>query len=92
MSDRWGRNFEQSVEISGYRRKLSRRELAMRRDVLECLADGPKTIPEIARSLDVSTHEVMWWVMGFVRFGYIKASERADADGYYTYELSGEGE
>lgn len=92
MSEQGDRRFERSVEISGYRRKLSRNELGMKRLVLECLADGPKTVPEIAAALGVTTHEAMWWVMGFVRYGYISPSERADADGYYTYEAVGEGE
>jgi hypothetical protein len=84
--------FERSVEITGYRRKVSRGEHGMRRKILECLGGGPKTVPEIAAALGVTTHEAMWWVMGFVRYGYISPSERADADGYYTYEAVGKEE
>lgn len=92
MSEIKDPRFEQSVEISGYRRKVSRIELGMRKRILECLGDGPKTVPEIAVAVGVTTHEAMWWVMGFVRYGFLSPSERANENGYYTYEAVGEGE
>ncbi len=92
MSEQGDRRFERSVEISGYRRKVSRGEFGMRKRILESLDDGPKTVPEIAAAVGVTTHEAMWWVMGFVRYGFISPSERANADGYFTYEAVGEGE
>lgn len=92
MSEHEDRRFEQSVEISGYRRELSRRELGMRRRVLECLRDGPKTVPEVAAALHVTAHEAMWWVMGFVRYGFLSPSARANEEGYFTYEIVGEDE
>jgi hypothetical protein len=78
--------FERSVEVDGYRRKVSRLELGMRRKVQDYLKEGPKTVPEVAAALGVTTHEAMWWMMGFNRYGYIVQSERANSDGYYTYE------
>ena len=92
MSEQGDRRFERSVEISGYRRKVSRGEFGMRKRIRESLDDGPKTVPEIAAAVGVTTHEAMWWVMGFVRYGFISPSERANADGYFTYEAVGEGE
>lgn len=92
MSEARDLRFERSVEITGYRRKVSRGELGMRERILECLGGGSKTVPEIAADVGVTTHEAMWWVMGFVRYGYISTSERANADGYYTYEAVGEEE
>jgi hypothetical protein len=81
------RRFKESVEISGYRRELSRRELGMRRRILEILRDGPKTVPETAEALGLTSHETMWWMMGFVSYGYVAPSERAGDDGYYRYRL-----
>lgn len=77
--------FGESAEIAGYRKELSRMELGMKRRVLEALGVEEKTIPEVAQALGITTHEAMWWMMGFVRYGYVKASERANGDGYFTY-------
>jgi hypothetical protein len=86
VSEAGGSRFERSVEITGYRRKVSRMELGMRRRIRACLGGGPKTVPEVAAELGVTTHEAMWWMMGFVRYGDIIQSERANAEGYYTYQ------
>ena len=85
------RRFEESIEISGYRKELSRMELGMKRRILEALGTEERTIPEVAEALGITTHEAMWWMMGFVRYGYVTVSERANADGYFTYRSAGEG-
>jgi hypothetical protein len=81
--------FQESAGVSGYRRELSRAELGMKRRILAALSGGPKTVPEVAEAIGVTTHEAMWWMMGFVRFGYISSSERANEDGYFTYRIAG---
>ncbi len=81
--------FRESVEISGYRKELSRMELGMKRKVLEALRGGAETIPDVADALGITTHEAMWWMMGFVRYGYATVSERANADGFFIYRAAG---
>jgi hypothetical protein len=80
--------FRESVEISGYRKELSRMELGMKRKVLEALGTGEKAVPEVAAALGITEHEAMWWMMGFVRYGYVAVSERANAEGYFTYRAA----
>jgi hypothetical protein len=82
------RRFGGSIEISGYRWELSRMELGMKRAFLDLLRDGPRTVPEIAGELGITEHEAMWWMMGFVRYGYVTVSERANEDGYFTYRAA----
>jgi hypothetical protein len=84
--------FAESVRVSGYRRELARGELGMKKKILAALSGGPKTVPEVADAVGVTAHEAMWWMMGFVRFGYISSSERANEEGYFTYRLAGSDE
>jgi len=78
--------FPESVELLGRRRETARQEFAARRRILDLLAaKGPLTVPEIARELGLPAHEAHWWLMGLVRYGRVKASERADDEGYYRY-------
>jgi len=81
--------FKESVRISGYRKELSRMELGMKRRVLSALGTEQKTVPEVAEALGITTHEAMWWMMGFVRYGYVTVSERANEEGYFTYKAAG---
>ena len=54
--------------------------------VLEVLADGPHTVPEIAAALHCPPREAMLWVMALRRYGRIADLPRAPEDEYYRYK------
>ncbi len=66
-------------------REVIREEMLMHQPILEALADGPLTVPEIATALDRPTDEVVYWVMGMRRYGHLVEIEDADDDGYFRY-------
>lgn len=66
-------------------REIVREETFMRRQVLDVLADGPRTVPEIALALGCPTHEAMTWVMGMRRYGWVRETGGAE-DGYFRYQ------
>jgi hypothetical protein len=68
-------------------REIVREESFMRARILEVLADGPHTVPEIAAALDRPTHEAMFWVMGMRRYGQVRDVKEAAVDGYFRYQL-----
>lgn len=80
--------FPESATIAGYRTVLSRREPGMKRKILACLANGPKTVPEVAESLEIPLHEVMWWMMGYVRYGAVVPTGDVTEDGHGRYALA----
>ena len=63
----------------------------MRRRILAVLADGPLTVPEIAAALERPTHEVMFWVMGLRKYGWLAEIKEVNDDGYFRYRSGGEG-
>jgi hypothetical protein len=68
-------------------REVIRDEQVMRRRVLAVLADGPLTVPEIAAALERPSHEVMFWVMGLRKYGWLAEDKEVNDDGYYRYEV-----
>ena len=66
-------------------REIIRDEPLMHRPILEALVDGPRTIPDIAAAIDRPAHEVVYWVMGMRRYGFLVESPEADEDGYFLY-------
>ncbi len=88
MKDNSRERFPESVAVSGRRRETARQEFAMRARVLGLLGEkGPLTVPEVAQALGIPAPDANWWLMGFVRYNKVKASEKADDDGYYRYAL-----
>ena len=67
-------------------REIIRDEHVMRPRILQVLADEPKTIPEIAVALNAPTHEVVFWVMGMRKYGFVAELKEATDDGYYPYQ------
>ena len=52
-------------------REIIREEPVMRARILDLLMDGPHTVPEIADAIGAPTHEVVFWVMGMRRYGWL---------------------
>jgi hypothetical protein len=68
-------------------REVIRDEHLMRRPILEALAAGPLTIPEIAEAINKPTHEVVYWVMGMRKYGHIAEIKEATDEGFYLYQI-----
>jgi len=70
-------------------REVIREEPVMRPRILAALADGPHTVPEIAAAIGAPTDEVVLWVMGMRRYGWLAEIKGATVDGYFQYEATG---
>lgn len=65
-------------------REVIRDEPLVRGRLLGLLGDGPLTVPELAAADGTPVDEVMIWIMGMRKYGYV-AEKDATADGYYRY-------
>ena len=67
-------------------REVVREEMAMHGRILEAMRDRPRTIPEIAEAIGRPSHEVVIWVMGMRRYGWLREVKGSDGDGYFRYQ------
>ncbi len=79
--------YPESAAVKGERRQIARAEHGMRRRVLALLRGGAKTVPEVASALGISAYEAHWWMMGYVRYGFVRATEEVTEEGYYKYAI-----
>ncbi|MCE1174002.1 MAG: MarR family transcriptional regulator [Propionibacteriales bacterium] len=70
-------------------REVIREEMQMHAPILAAVADEPLTIPQIAEQLGAPASEVVYWVMGMRRYGFLAESKDADDDGFFTYAATG---
>lgn len=68
-------------------REVIREEMLMRDKILDVLQEGPKTVPEIAEAVGYPSHEVMFWVMGMRKYGYLAEDGLTD-EGFYKYRAA----
>jgi DNA-binding IclR family transcriptional regulator len=66
-------------------REVVREEPLMRERLLDLLESGPMTVPELAETGGLRPEEVMVWVMGMRRYGYVTVEKEPTDDGYYRY-------
>jgi predicted Rossmann fold nucleotide-binding protein DprA/Smf involved in DNA uptake len=69
-------------------REIVRDEQVMRARILEVLEDGPLTIPEIATAIGKPTHEVVFWVMGLRKYGWVAEIKETNDEGYFPYQAA----
>ena len=68
-------------------REVIREEPLMRARILAALADGPLTVPQIAEAIEAPTYEVVFWVMGMRRYGWLSEVKGSADDGYFRYQV-----
>lgn len=67
-------------------REVVREEMAMHGPILDALKEGPRTVPEIAEAIGRPTHEVVVWLMGMRRYGWLSEIKGSADDGYFRYQ------
>lgn len=66
-------------------REVIREEPLMRDRLLDLLGTGPMTVPDLAAAGGLPPEEVMVWVMGMRRYGYVSVEKGPTDDGYFRY-------
>ena len=67
-------------------REVVRDEPLVRGRLLELLAGGPLTVPELASASGYPEDEVMVWLMGLRKYGYVAEIPEVDGD-YFRYAV-----
>ncbi len=68
-------------------REIVRDEQVMRRRILAALKAGPLTVPELAAVVERPSHEVMFWVMGLRKYGWVGEIKEVTDEGYFRYQV-----
>jgi hypothetical protein len=92
VSEQRGKTTGASNRYSGYRRDVARREPGMKRRIIDALDGGTSSVPAVAEALGLPASEVMWWMMGMVRYGELTPTGKTDENGYRTYRRPGGGD
>lgn len=60
----------------------------VKKTLLEALKEGELTVTQIADKVNMPAHEVMFYLMSLVKYGFVKTGTIDDMDEYFTYKLS----
>jgi hypothetical protein len=66
---------------------LLKEQNAIRKQIRQALADGPKTIPEIVDATQVPGEHLMWHIIAMKKYNLV--AEVGMSGSYYQYQLTG---
>lgn len=67
-------------------REVVREEPLVRRRIVEAIGAEGRSVPEIAAAIGRPEPEVLLWVMGMRRYGYLREIKAVGDDGFFRYE------
>jgi len=67
---------------------ISKRYREIKKKLIKILKEGPKTIPEIVKVMEMPASEVVFYLMTVRKYGDISVGEIDDMDEYYYYQLN----
>ena len=58
-----------------------------KKSILNALKEDEKTVPQLAKELNIPTDEVMFQLMSLLKYGFIETGEIDDMDEYFFYKI-----
>lgn len=59
----------------------------IKKALLTALKEKDMTVPQLAEKLQMPTHEVMYYLMSLLKFGFVQTGEIDDDDEYFYYKI-----
>jgi predicted transcriptional regulator len=59
----------------------------IKKAILDSLQEGDLTIEELTKKLNMPKHEVVYYLMSLVKYGFVKTGAVDDIDAYFSYKL-----
>lgn len=63
----------------------------MKKQLLNALKEGDKTVPQLADELHLPQDEVMFQLMSLLKYGFVETGEIDDMDEYFYYKIKSNG-
>lgn len=59
----------------------------IKKTILDALKESDLTIDQLTQKLNIPKHEVVYYLMSLIKYGFVQTGEVDDMDEYFTYKL-----
>ena len=59
----------------------------IKKSILDYLRESDLTIEELTKKLNMPRHEVVFYLMSLIKFGYVQTGAVDDMDAYFSYKI-----
>ena len=74
-------------EVSQSAKDNLKQFIKIKKAILDALQEGDLTIEELTKKLNMPKHEVVYYLMSLVKYGFVQTGAVDDMDAYFSYKL-----
>jgi hypothetical protein len=78
---------KEKMEVSQQLKDNQKHFIHIKKDIINELKDNELTIEQLTQKLNLPKHEVVFYLMSLVKYGYIQVGTLDDMDEYFTYKI-----
>jgi DNA-directed RNA polymerase specialized sigma subunit len=78
-------------EVSRAAKDNQKQFTKIKKSILEFLQEGDLTIEQLTDKLNMPKHEVVFYLMSLVKYGFVQTGAVDDMDEYFSYKLKTNG-
>ena len=65
--------------------------IRIKKSITDALKESDLTIEQLTQKLDMPKHEVVFYLMSLIKYGYVQTGAVDDMDAYFSYKLKNNG-
>jgi DNA-directed RNA polymerase specialized sigma subunit len=74
-------------EVSQAAKDNLKQFIRIKKSITDALKESDLTIEQLTQKLDMPKHEVVFYLMSLVKYGYVQTGAVDDMDAYFSYKL-----
>ena len=74
-------------EVSQAAKENLKQFIRIKKSITDALRESDLTIEQLTQKLDMPKHEVVFYLMSLVKYGYVQTGAVDDMDSYFSYKL-----
>jgi DNA-directed RNA polymerase specialized sigma subunit len=74
-------------EVSQAAKDNLKQFIKIKKSITDALKESDLTIEQLTQKLDMPKHEVVFYLMSLVKYGYVQTGAVDDMDAYFSYKL-----
>ena len=78
-------------EVSQAAKDNLKQFIKIKKSITDALKESDLTIEQLTQKLNMPKHEVVFYLMSLVKYGYVQTGAVDDMDAYFSYKLKNNG-
>lgn len=74
-------------EVSQAAKDNLKQFIKIKKAIMDALQEGDLTIEELTKKINMPKHEVVYYLMSLIKYGFVQTGAVDDMDAYFSYKV-----